>query len=76
MPAAADRVWQAGLTYIETGESWMYLAGIVVAFTRRIVGWACAPNMETSLALRALDNAVAARRPMPELIHHSDRGSQ
>lgn len=76
IPAAPDRVWQTDITYIETGEGWMYLAGVVDACTRRIVGWACAPHMETSLVLRALDNAVAARRPARGLIHHSDRGSQ
>ena len=76
IPAAPDRVWQTDITYIETGEGWMYLAGVVDAFTRRIVGWACAPHMETSLVLRALDNAVAVRRPARGLIHHSDRGSQ
>lgn len=76
IPAAPDRVWQTDITYIETGEGWMYLAGVVDAFTRRIVGWACAPNMETPLVLRALDNAVAARRPARGVIHHSDRGSQ
>lgn len=76
IPAAPDRVWQTDITYIETGEGWMYLAGIVDTFTRRIVGWACASTMETALVLRALENAVAARRPARGLIHHSDRGSQ
>lgn len=76
IPAAPDRVWQTDITYIETGEGWMYLAGVVDAYTRRIVGWSCAPTMDTSLVLRALDNAVVSRRPAPGLIHHSDRGSQ
>lgn len=71
-----DTVWQTDITYIETGEGWVYLAGIIDAHTRRIVGWACAPNMETSLVLRALENAVNARRPGAGLLHHSDRGSQ
>ena len=75
-PHAPDTVWQTDITYIETGEGWMYLAGIMDAFTRRIVGWACAPTMETALVLRALDNAVNARRPSPGLLHHSDRGCQ
>lgn len=75
-PARPDTVWQTDITYIETGEGWMYLAGIMDAFTRRLVGWAVAPTMETSLVLRALDNAVTARRPGPGLLHHSDRGGQ
>jgi len=75
-PCVPDTVWQTDITYIETDEGWMYLAGIVDAVTRRIVGWAVAPNMETSLVLRALENAVEARRPGPGLLHHSDRGSQ
>lgn len=75
-PRAPDTVWQTDITYIETAEGWMYLAGIMDAFTRRIVGWACAPHMETSLVLRALENAVEARRPGPGLLHHSDRGGQ
>lgn len=75
-PVRPDTVWQTDITYIETGEGWVYLAGIIDAHTRRIVGWACAPNMETSLVLRALDNAVNARRPGAGLLHHSDRGSQ
>lgn len=75
-PVRPDTVWQTDITYIETDEGWMYLAGIVDAFTRRIVGWAVAPNMETSLVLRALENAVTTRRPGPGLLHHSDRGGQ
>jgi putative transposase len=75
-PVKPDTVWQTDITYIETGEGWVYLAGIIDAHTRRVVGWACARNMETSLVLRALDNAVNARRPGVGLLHHSDRGSQ
>lgn len=75
-PHAPDTVWQTDITYIETDEGWMYLAGIMDAHTRRIVGWACAPNMETSLVLRALDNAEQSRRPGAGLLHHSDRGGQ
>ena len=75
-PSAPDTVWQTDITYIETDDGWMYLAGIMDAFTRRLVGWAVAPNMETSLVLRALNNAVTSRRPAPGLLHHSDRGGQ
>lgn len=75
-PTRPDAVWQTDITYINTAEGWMYLAAMVDGFTRRVVGWAIAPNMETSLVLRALDNAVSNRRPPAGLLHHSDRGSQ
>jgi transposase InsO family protein len=73
---APDEVWRTDITYIRTQEGWMYLAGVIDEYTRRVVGWACAATMDTDLPLRALSNAVATRRPRPGLIHHSDRGSQ
>jgi len=64
------------ITYIETGEGWLYLAAILDLWSRRIVGWACAPTMHSSLALCALARALKDRRPAAGLLHHSDRGSQ
>jgi len=68
--------WVTDSTYIPTGEGWLYLAAIMDLHSRRIVGWAMEPTMHRSLVLKALDMAIAARRPGAGLIHHSDRGSQ
>ena len=73
---APDTVWLTDITYIRTDEGWMYLAGVIDEYTRRVVGWSCADTMDTELPLRALSEAVATRRPKPGLVHHSDRGSQ
>ncbi|MDH6130566.1 DDE-type integrase/transposase/recombinase [Kitasatospora sp. GP82] len=58
-----------------TSEGWLYLAAIMDPFSRRIVGWAMADHMRTELVTDALAMAVAARRPRPGLVHHSDKGS-
>ena len=75
-PAAPDRLWVADITYIHTAEGWLYLAVILDAFSRRVVGWALADHLRTELALAALRMAIAARRPMAGLVHHTDRGCQ
>jgi putative transposase len=74
--SAPDRVWLADLTYIWTAEGWLYLAGVLDLFSRRVVGWAMAEHLGHELALAALDMAIARRRPAPGLVHHSDRGVQ
>ena len=68
--------WVTDITYIRTGEGWLFLAAIIDLFSRLVVGWAMAPNMETSMVVKALDMALDNRSPEPGLIHHSDRGSQ
>jgi transposase InsO family protein len=76
---AADRpnqVWLADITYISTGEGWLYLAVILDLFTRKIVGWAMRDHMRAELTIAALTMAIQRRRPATGLIHHSDRGSQ
>ena len=73
---APNTKWVTDITYIPTGEGWLYLAGIVDLFSRRVVGWSMAANMETELVLRALGMALDNRSPGAGLIHHSDRGSQ
>ena len=73
---APDRVWAGDITQIRTREGWLYLAVLIDLYSRRVVGWATGPSLETSLCRRALDSAVETRRPQPGLIHHSDRGSQ
>jgi transposase InsO family protein len=75
-PAALDRVWVSDITYIATGQGWVYLAGVMDLCSRKIVGWACADHLKTTLVQDALSQAVASRRPQPGLLHHSDRGCQ
>jgi putative transposase len=71
-----NRVWLADITYIPTGEGWLYLAAVLDLATRKVVGWAMRDHMRTELTLGALMMATQRQRPGPGLIHHSDRGSQ
>jgi len=72
-----DQLWVADITYIRLQEECAYLAVILDAFSRRVVGWAMADHLQASLSLEALEMAIADRRPRPySLIHHSDRGVQ
>jgi putative transposase len=71
-----NQFWVTDITYIDTDESWLYVAAIKDLFTKKIVGWAMAEHMRTSLVSQALRMAVKQERPAPGLIHHSDRGSQ
>jgi transposase InsO family protein len=75
-PERPDRVWVSDITYINTEQGWLYLAGVMDLYSRRIVGWACADHMKTSLVTTAIEGAIAMRRPQPGLLHHSDRGCQ
>lgn len=71
-----DAAWLCDITYIPTGEGWLYLAGVMDLFSRRIVGWSMADRPRAELVLDALAMATTARSPAPGLIHHSDRGVQ
>jgi putative transposase len=71
-----DAVWLADLSYIPTGEGWLYLAAIKDLATREIVGWSMADHLRAELACDALRMALQRRQPPPGLIHHSDRGVQ
>jgi transposase InsO family protein len=73
---APDRLWLGDITYVATHEGWLYLAILLDARSRRVVGWAMADHLRTELALDALAMALHARRPSPGLIHHTDRGCQ
>jgi transposase InsO family protein len=73
---APDAVWVTDITYIPTGEGWLYLAVILDLYSRSIVGWAMSDRLTRQLALDALGMALARRQPAPGLLHHSDRGSQ
>jgi putative transposase len=71
-----DHKWVADLTYVPTEEGWLYLAGVLDCFSRKIVGWSMADHMETSLVSDALQMALVHRGPPKGLLHHSDRGVQ
>ena len=71
-----DQLWVADLTYIRLALEFVYLAVILDAFSRRVIGWALDRTLEAALTLEALRMALAQRRPGPGLVHHSDRGVQ
>jgi putative transposase len=75
-PPAPDRLWVADITQQRTDEGWLYLAVVLDAFSRRIVGWSMATHLRTELVLDALDMAITQRNPTPGLVHHSDHGCQ
>ena len=71
-----NQLWVADITYVRLELEFVYLAVILDAFSRRVIGWALEPMLEAALTLRALGMALAGRRPAPGLVHHSDRGVQ
>jgi transposase InsO family protein len=75
-PAAKNQAWVSDITYIRTQSGWLYLAAVLDLYSRKIVGWAMAPNMPAELVCSALQLAIAQRNPPAGLIVHSDRGSQ
>ena len=75
-PAAPNQAWVADITYIRTLAGWLYLAVVLDLYSRKVVGWAMAPNMPAELVCTALQMGICQRRPEPGLIVHSDRGSQ
>ena len=75
-PEQPDQVWVADITYIETIEGWLYLAGILDACSRRCIGWSTSESLQSDLVTRAWNQAWQKRRPGPGLLHHSDRGIQ
>jgi putative transposase len=74
--SAPDRLWVADITYVPTWAGFLYVAVVVDAFSRLVVGWSMAGHLRTELILDALDMAIARRRPTEGLVHHSDRGTQ
>jgi putative transposase len=76
VPSDPDQLWVADLTYIRLLSGFVYLAVILDAWSRRVVGWAIGQRIDADLALAALEAAIAARLPPPGCLHHSDRGSQ
>jgi putative transposase len=73
---APNRLWVADITYIPTWAGFLYLAVVLDAFSRRVVGWAMANHLRTELVLEALNMALWRRRWPEEVIHHSDQGCQ
>jgi putative transposase len=72
-----DQLWVADITYVRLAEAFVYLAVILDAFSRKVVGWALEEHLRAELAMAALEMAIGARRPRPgSVIHHSDRGVQ
>ncbi len=71
-----DCKWVADITYIPTDQGWLYLAGVLDCFSRKVVGWSMADHLETSLVRDALQMALTQRRHSSGLLHHSDRGVQ
>jgi transposase InsO family protein len=75
-PEAVNQLWVADITYIRLRAEFVYLAVILDAYSRRVVGWALGRTLEAELTLSALRMAFRERRPEPGLVHHSDRGVQ
>ena len=73
---ATDQLWRADITYIRLRDEFVFLAVILDAYSRRVIGWALDRNMEDELTLTALRMALSCRLVQPGLVHHSDRGSQ
>lgn len=71
-----NQLWIADLTYIRLAEEFVFLAAILDAFSRRVIGWALDRRLDDELTLTALRMAIEHRSPLPGLVHHSDRGSQ
>ena len=75
-PVATNQVWAGDITYLKTGEGWMYLAIVMDLYSRRIVGWAISNRMTTGLICQAMIMAYNLRQPPRGLVFHSDRGSR
>jgi len=73
---AINQLWRADITYIRLRTEFVYLAVVLDAFSRRVVGWALGRTLEAALAVAALRMALTERQPAPGLVHHSDRGVQ
>jgi putative transposase len=73
--AAPNQLWVADITFVPTANGFLYLAGVLDAWSRKIVGWAMANHLRAELVLDAMEMAVGQRRPK-DVIHHSDQGSQ
>ncbi|WP_280430985.1 IS3 family transposase [Nocardia brasiliensis] len=79
-PAAPNRLWVADITYVRTWSGWVYVAFVIDAYARRILGWRTATSMTTALVLDAIEHAIWTRErdgwDVKDVVHHTDRGSQ
>jgi transposase InsO family protein len=75
-PRKPNEIWVTDITYIATDQGWLYLAGIMDLFSRKIVGWALEPSLDSQLVLASWNRALNQRRPPAQLLVHSDRGCQ
>jgi transposase InsO family protein len=75
-PKGIDQIWVGDLTYVQTGEGWLYVAAFLDLYSRRVVGWAASHCLDSALCLLALQRALRLRRPSKGLIVHTDRGVQ
>ena len=73
-PKAPDRLWVADITYARSWEGWLYLAFVLDAYSRKVVGWSMANHLRTELVLDALNMAIYNRRPAAGLAHLHTRG--
>jgi transposase InsO family protein len=73
---APDEKWMTDMTFIETREGWLYLAGVIDAYSRKVIGWAMGKEHDAELVKQALQMALLQRQPGAGLVHHSDRGSE
>jgi putative transposase len=71
-----DQLWVADFTYIRLAQQFLYLAVVLDAFSRKVVGWSLGDRLDAGLAIAALGQAIDLRQPAPGLVHHSDRGVQ
>jgi transposase InsO family protein len=75
-PTAVNQLWIADITYLHLRAEFIYLAVVLDAYSRRVIGWALGRTLEAELAVAALRMALEERKPQPGLVHHSDRGVQ
>jgi putative transposase len=75
-PTAVNQTWTADITYISTGEGWLYLAAVEDLYSRKVVGWSMGTRIDSRLVVDALEMALGDRQPGVGLVAHSDRGSQ
>ena len=73
---APNKKWMTDMTFIETREGWLYLAGVIDSYSRKMIGWAMGSEHDAELVKQALQMALQQRQPAADLVHHSDRGSE
>lgn len=74
--ARANEVWASDITFIWTGQGWLYLAVVMDLYSRKIIGWSMSRRIDRRIVVDAMQMALSHRQPTGDLIHHSDRGSQ